>query len=453
MTIQATNATSTGLKKTIGLYGAVTLALGIVIGAGMLSLPGLVYRETGGWAVWAWVLDGLLVLPLLFVFALLGRRFPSAGGVAGFVGAAFPGLKVGCSYLLVGTFSLGLPAIALTGAGYVASSFGVTEAENGLWPITAIAAAIVVGVLGMAWLGGKFAGTVQNIVVTLLVGCLAFVALSSMPYWETIDFTVGDPTWLTVWSGMGLAFFAYTGWEMLAFTAEEFKNPRRDFPLAVAISFVAVLALYLGAALAVQALVPLDDPRAITAPLLAVIEITIGNGVAAAALAAIVLAIIVTNLNGAAWAASRLIFDIGRSGWAPKKLALHRLEGDAATPRPAIFCLGLLLGAALLVFGVGWLDLSDLLRLAGQNFFLLYTLSIVAYLKIESRPMARVFGLVTLAVCLVFAGVFGWGLLYALGLFALPYAVRTAAVAKSAVIQRIFTSSTGQSESLYRSTR
>ena len=165
MTTQALNGTNAGLQKTIGLYGAVALALGIVIGAGMLSLPGLVYREAGGWAVWAWVLDALLVLPLLFVFALLGRRFPSAGGVAGFVGAAFPGLKVGCSYLLVGTFSLGLPAIALTGAGYVASSFGVTVAESGLWPITAIAAAIVAGVLGMAWLGGKFAGAVQNIVV------------------------------------------------------------------------------------------------------------------------------------------------------------------------------------------------------------------------------------------------------------------------------------------------
>ena len=77
---------------------------------------------------------------------------------------------------------------------------------------------------------------------------------------------------------------------------------------------------------------------------------------------------------------------------------------------------------------------------------------IVAYLKIESRPMARVFGLVSLAVCLVFAGVFGWGLLYALGLFALPYAARTAATAISAVILRVSTSSTRQSESFYRST-
>ena len=135
------------------------------------------------------------------------------------------------------------------------------------------------------------------------------------------------------------------------------------------------------------------------------IEITIGSGLAAAALAAIVLAIIVTNLNGAAWAASRLIFDIGRSGWAPRQLCRLRLDGDAATPRPAIFVLGLLLGAALLVFGAGWLDRSDLLQLAGQIFFLLYTPSNVAYLKIESRPTARVIGLISLAVCLAFAGV------------------------------------------------
>ena len=127
------------LKKTIGLYGAVSLALGIVLGAGMLSLPGLVYRESGGWAVFAWLLDAALVVPLLFVFAALGRRFPSAGGVAGFVGQAFPGLKVGCSYLLVGTFALGLPAIAITGAGYLAAFFDDAGAGDSRAAVVGIA--------------------------------------------------------------------------------------------------------------------------------------------------------------------------------------------------------------------------------------------------------------------------------------------------------------------------
>ena len=223
---------------------------------------------------------------------------------------------------------------------------------------------------------------------------------------------------------MGLAFFAYTGWEMLAFASEEFKNPRRDFPLAVGITFVIVVALYVGAALAVQAFLSVGDPRLESAPFLAVIEGVVGGAAASYALIAIVVAIIVTNLNGAVWAASRLLFDIGRSGWSPAGLGLHRLDGESATPRRAIAALGVLLVAALVIYGTGFLDLADLLRIAGQNFFLLYTLSIVAYLKIESRPAARVFGGVALAVCTVFAAIFGWGLLYAAAVFALPYVPR-----------------------------
>ncbi len=140
----------------------------------------------------------------------------------------------------------------------------------------------------------------------------------------------------------------------------------------------------------------------------------------------IVLAVNVTNLNGAVWAASRLLFDIGRSGWAPNRLSLHRLEGGAATPRPAILVLGLLTTFFLCLYGAGLLGLADLLRVAGQNFFLLYTLSIVAYLGIEDRVAARVFGLGALAVCVVFVGVFGWALLYAGALFVAPYAARLA---------------------------
>ena len=423
-----TTADEPRLKKTIGLYGAVALALGIVLGAGMLSLPGLVYREAGGWAVMSWILDAALVAPLLFVFAVLGRRFPNAGGVAGFVGAAYPALKPGCSYLLAGTFSLGLPGIAITGASYVVSAMGMTEPDGAPWMTTGVAGIVVLGVLAVTWLGGAVAGTLQNVIVTLLVGCLVLVTASSMPFWGDIDFGVAGPTWLGVWSGMGLAFFAYTGWEMLAFTAEEFRNPKRDFPLAIAISFVLILALYLGAALAVQALVPIEDTRAANAPFLVVVGAVFDARVAGAALALVVVAIIVTNLNGAAWAASRLLYDIGRSGLAPGGLGLDRLTGASATPRRAIQVLGVLMGFVLCLHGFGLLDLADLLRIAGQNFFLLYTLSIVAYLRIDRRTYARLFGVLALAVCIAFAGVFGWGLIYALALFVLPYGLRQSSV-------------------------
>lgn len=411
------------LKKTIGLYGAVSLALGIVLGAGMLSLPGLVYRESGGWAVFAWLLDAALVVPLLFVFAALGRRFPSAGGVAGFVGQAFPGLKVGCSYLLVGTFALGLPAIAITGAGYLAAFFDGAAADNGRAVIAGISFAIIGLVLVVAWFGARLAGVIQNIIVTLLLASIFVATATSVPYWPTVDLTAGAPEWSGLWSGMGLAFFAYTGWEMLAFTAEEFRNPRRDFPIAVAVSFVLVLFLYAGVALAVQALVPLGDPELLTAPLMAIVNVTLPSAYTGPLLAAVVAAIILTNLNGAVWAASRLLFDLGRSGAAPAVLKLHALEGRDSIPRPAVAALGILLAAVLLGYGLGFWNLSDLLRYAGQNFFLLYTLSIVAFVRIAEGTGKKAFGYLSLAVCLVFAGTFDWGLIYAGVLFLLPYAL------------------------------
>lgn len=414
--------TAASLNRTIGLYGAVTLAVGIVVGAGMLALPGLVYRAAEGWAVASWLLDGLLVLPLLVVFADLARRFPSAGGVAGFVGAAFPRLRVGCSYLLIGTFSLGLPAIALTGGNYLAGGLGV-PAESLPLAGVGFGAVILFAALALTWSGARAAGSVQNVVVTLLVAGLAVVALLAAVYWERIDFAAGDPTLFGVWSGMALAFFAFTGWEMLAFTAEEFKNPRRDFPLAVGISFVVVLALYVGAALAVQALVDLDHPLLASAPLLVVLERGLGAAATPLLVAAVVLAIILVNLNGACWAASRLVFDIGRQGWAPRRLGLERLSGTGATPRAAVLGLAVLLFAVLALAGFGRLGLDDLLCLAGQNFFLLYTLAVVAYLRLSESLAARVFGASALLVCLLFMQIFGWGLLYAAALFALPYLV------------------------------
>ena len=138
----------------------------------------------------------------------------------------------------------------------------------------------------------------------------------------------------------------------------------------------------------------------------------------------VVLAIIIANLNGACWAASRLIFDIGRQGWFPKRLALGTLR--RAQPRPAIAMLGMLLCFVLLGYGLGFWSLGDLLRIAGQNFFILYTLSVVAFIRLSTSAGAKLFVVATLALCVGFAGVFTWGLAIAAAMFAAPYAVKTA---------------------------
>ncbi|RJF84550.1 amino acid permease [Azospirillum cavernae] len=410
---------SNALRPTIGLFGAVTLAIGIVVGAGMLALPGLVYQQAGGWALWSWCLDAVIVAPLLVVFASLGRRFPSAGGVSGFVAEAFPGAAIGTSYLLLGTFALGIPAIALTGATYIVQGFGIDSVTAPMLTAAVGALLLATGLLA-TWAGAKVAGRLQDIVVMVLVGCLVLVALGAAPRWEAINFGAGSPSLSGVWSGAALAFFAFTGWEMLAFTAEEFKNPKRDFPIAVILSFLIVTGLYLGISAAVQALVPLDSPRLAGAPFLAVVESLAGGRAPGAAVAVLVTGIIVVNLNGACWAASRLLFDIGRRGWAPASLRLGAVNGSG-TPRAAVGGITLMFGVVLIAQAMGIVSLETLLMTAGQNFFLLYLASVAVYVALGRDAVSRIFGGLAVVGCLVFAKAYGWGLAYAVIVFSIPY--------------------------------
>jgi amino acid efflux transporter len=221
---------------------------------------------------------------------------------------------------------------------------------------------------------------------------------------------------------MALAFFSFTGWELFAALAEEMKNPRRDFPLAVILSFVVVATLYVGAALAVQSAAVPDDPLMARAPFLPVITRAIGGAVAEPALAALVFLVIASSLVGNVWAASRLVFDMGRSGYLPAALGADRFDGRS-TPQRALYTVSALFLFTIAVHFFFGISLDLLLKLAGQNFFMLYVACVFVFVKVVSDWWEKAFALLALIGLLAFTRVFGWGLIYPAVLFAVPYIV------------------------------
>lgn len=405
------------LARTIGLPGAVALAVGIVVGAGMLSLPGLVQAAAGDWAPVAWVANALLVIPLLGIFAWLGRRHSGCGGIVGFAAAAAPWARRSVGYLLLGTFSLGLPAIALTGAAYVAEGVGI-GADHGP-AVSLLAAGLLLVPFLAAWRGARTADRLQQVVVAVLTVVLmlvAFAGLLGIGAAAPLELPSMDVSPLpAIWAGMTLAFFAFTGWEMLAFTTGEFRNPRRDFPLAIAISFVIVVTTYVGVALAVARLDSIGVPET---ALLQVVAALVGPDIATVGGVVTVAAIIVVNLNGAVWGASRLVYSMARDGDLPEFLGAGRLSGGV--PRRALTILAVVFGILLATAAAELLTLEGMLRLAGQNFFILYLITVAAFVKLATGLAGRLFGVATAAICVVFMGGWGWTLLYPAVLLALP---------------------------------
>jgi amino acid efflux transporter len=394
------------LAKTLSVGQAIGLGITIVVGSGLLVLPGIAYQQVGDAAIWAWVLCAVIVVPLLFVFGWLGSRYPSAGGIAGFVEAGVGRIGAGATeVLLIGTFSLGIPAIAITGGNYLAAVAGGS---------TAVAAAGGLAVLllaaGVNWLGSSVSGRIQQVLAVGLVVLVTAGGVAALLAAPAVNPHVAPLSqWPDAVPVLGAVFFAFTGWEMLSFTAEEYRNPRRDFPLAVAGSFVAVLAMYVLIAVGVQRALDRDDPDLDRSPVAAMFEAAFG-GAAGRAVAAAGAVIIAANVIGAVWAASRLYFASARAGLLPAGLA--RVDRVSRAPRRAVLACVSVMVAVWLAHTLGWVTLDLLLRLAGQNFLILYGLSVAAFLILARRPVLRLVGVLAAAGVLATAATFGPELLY-----------------------------------------
>jgi len=177
----------------------------------------------------------------------------------------------------------------------------------------------------------------------------------------------------------------------------------------VAVSFVIVTALYLGIALAVQLTLPADDSRLASTPVATLLEAALGPA-AGRAVAVLSLVAIAANLIGACWAASRLVFASAREGLLPARLS--EVHERSHVPRAAVAATVSAFALVAVLHFVGVVSLGALLQAAGQNFFLLYGISVVAYVRLVSHRAARAFGIASLALVAATLGTFGWGLIY-----------------------------------------
>ncbi|MFL6140090.1 MAG: APC family permease [Frankiaceae bacterium] len=382
------------LSGHLRLPGAVALAVTIVVGSGVLVLPGIAYQQVGRSALLAWIGASVVMIPLLLVFTRLGVRYPGAAGVAGFVQAGFNRhLAAGVEVLLLETFSIGIPGIALAGGNYAAALL------PGLSP-TVAAALIVITSSSVVWLGVRLSTRVQIVLAVCLTAALLLVGtvgvLDGSPLQHAPDVslrTVG-----TGLSAVGLIFFAFTGWEMVTFTTEEYVDPRRDFPRAVTIAYVTVVAMYVLLAWAVQTQLPEGDGTAFAAPIYEVVA-RISTAAVAHLTSALAVVIVVASLIGNMWAASRLVLSSAREGLLPA--ALTRVHAASGSPRRAVTALAVASLAILAANSAGGVSVGGLLAAAGGNFYVLYLLSALAFTRLFTGA-ARAYGaVVSLALAAV----------------------------------------------------
>src|SRR5262249_28538869 len=307
MTVQLLTQRLTAEGRTGDLTTAKGAALyvGALLGPGLLLLPGLAAAEAGPASILAWL--ALLGLSGMFaaVFSALGRRYPQAGGIMGYVAAG-----LGCRASRIAGWSFlggvvgGAPIVCLIGATYVATFTG-----GGRVVRAAIAALLVLAVLALAAAGLRASAKAQVVLVVLLIAVVAVAVAGSGHMARIGNWSPFAPHgWLSVGHAASTLMLSFVGWEAVAPLTTRFANPCRQLPRLIAIALAATTVLYLG--LAIATISVLGRGAATAVPLADLLRVAIGPaGAVAAAAAAVVLTLGAVNayVNGAATMARQLI--------------------------------------------------------------------------------------------------------------------------------------------------
>jgi amino acid efflux transporter len=381
---------------------ATALYIGALLGPGLLLLPGLAAEQAGPASILAWV--GLLGLSaiLAVVFAALGRAMPGSAGAAGYAAAGFGRRAAAMTrwWFLAGVVA-GAPIVCLIGASYVTALTG-----GGPLARAAIAAGLLLAVLGLA-LGGVRASTLaQLLLVALLIAVVVTAVTGSAHAARPANWTPFAPHgWLSVGRAASTLMLSFVGWEAVAPLTGRLRAGQLSRVIGLAFTVTALL--YLG--LAVATVSCLGRGANLAVPLADLLQLAVGPaGRAVAAAAALVLTVGSVNayLSGATEMLHELTAVSGRMG----------PNGSSSAPRLSTraFLAGIAL-AGLVLIALSALRLADTAVLVGvpTTMFLCVYLSCTASAVRLLRGPARAGAAVAVLAVLVILAFCGWALLAA----------------------------------------
>ncbi|MFE9411053.1 APC family permease [Streptomyces sp. NPDC006704] len=386
------------MRKSLGGAVGTFLALSTILGSGMMILPGTSYQQLGRSAWLAWAVAAVSVIPLLYCYAWLGRRHPSASGVARYGEVAF-GATTGRSAGLLATLALvaGIPATAITGGRYVAQFSGVPSLAW-VFPVAVLAVATVIGCRG-----ADVSGRVQVVLVLALFTLVTCTALAALGVHGVRAPSTAVPAPGELGGVLTAVYVAFTGWETVAFTFEEHKRPD-VIPRVFAASYVIVVALYGLVLLGLFSAVDPTDKALDRAPLLLLAERSLGD-LGRPVTLALVVAAIAANVCASVLALSRLVFGMARSGYLPG--TLNRVRDRDGNPVTAVVVVGAVLTVIAFLGAAGIMSFQSLFVLSGGIYFVLYGLGAAAYTKLAGQGPPRVVAVlcaVTVVAVTVLAG-------------------------------------------------
>lgn len=241
-------------ERKIGLFGAVSLSVGLVIGASMFVLIPSVVSMTGTGAVLAYILAGIPVALGCFSALQIAGTFPTTGGSYVMSSMyASPSASFAISATQTGAIWATLCFQAYAAAAYIQLYLPAASSQ-----VIALTIIVVFGIMNLV--GVDIVSWIQTAMVVFLVALTAIFIFGGLSVSDSANYTPIMPNGFGVFTmAIGIAVFSWLGLSTISSYAGEIKTPSKTIPKAILIALVILSAAYAFVALVFSGAYPMSE--------------------------------------------------------------------------------------------------------------------------------------------------------------------------------------------------
>jgi len=250
----------TELKRDLGIWAALAIVIGTVIGSGIFRVPQAMILNVGTVRLvfLVWIAGGLLSLAGALTYAELAAAMPGAGGEYVYLTEAYGplwGFLYGWTQMWVAKSG----SIATLATAFFEYTAHFVPQFESVWftagpfaikygQVFALVLILILG--GVNYLGVRVGGDVQVAVTAVKLALIAFVILAGLLYAHPVaggalPMPRTPPVFAGFIAALVGALWAYDGWNNVGMVASEVRNPQRNLPLALIGGTLGVIAVYM----------------------------------------------------------------------------------------------------------------------------------------------------------------------------------------------------------------
>jgi len=372
------------LRRTLSWPHLIALGVGAIVGTGIYTLTGVGAERAGPAVILSFAIAGAVCACAALAYAELATLMPAAGGAYTYtyaVAGETIAWVVGWSLIL--EYSLACSTVAVGWSGYLVGwlhQIGVTlpaplltgPHAGGIVNLPAVLVSAMIA--GMLIAGTRESATLNIVLVVIKLIALAGFVLLAMPAFHGANFhpfmpygfgshEAGGET-RGVMAAAAIVFFAFYGFDAVATSAEEARDPGRDLTIGIIGSMLLCTSIYILVALSAVGAVSYIALGGSPDPLAMVLR-TLNHPLAASLIAGAALVALPSVILVMMYGQSRIFFVMARDGLLPRFLSI--VSPRTGTPVRITAFTGVFVAAA-----AGFFSLGEIAELANAGTLLAF---------------------------------------------------------------------------------